>query len=100
MAMRLTRARMLAGVKESKESLLVVRIVLAGLLVGGYAGACGLQVRLFEDVGLRLEVRGGEDEVLRDDGELVEDEEVRGSHVGDAQGGWRVGERVDGLGGG
>lgn len=75
-------------------------IVRLGVLVGCYAGQSGFQVGLLEDVGLVLEVSGREDEMLRNDGEFVQDYEVRGSYVGDSQGGRRVGEGVEGFGGG
>lgn len=72
MPVGLTGARVLARVEEGKQA---VRIV--GILVGLDAGEGSLEVRRLEEVGLLLVGRGGEDEVLRDDSELVEDEEVR-----------------------
>lgn len=48
-------------------------------------------------MGLVLEVLGGKDEVLRHDGELVENEEVRRPDICEEQTWWGVGEWVDGL---
>lgn len=48
-------------------------------------------------MGLVLEVRRGEDEVLRDDGELVQDKVVSRPQVSDLERRWRVLEGIKGL---
>lgn len=85
--MGLAGARVGAAVEEGKE--------LAA--VGTDAGPAGIQVVGLEQLRLRLEGARGEDEVLRHNGKLVEDEVVRlcEAEVGlDPQLGRRIGEGV------
>lgn len=81
MSVRLTRARVVAAVEECKKTA-ASRLL---LLVGLDTRQRGVQIRGRQEMRLLLESGCREDEVLRHDGELVQDEEVRGAESGDVQ---------------
>lgn len=78
MPMRLARPAVVARVEKRKQTLL-----LAVRFPCLQASICRLQIILLQDVCLLLVRFRGEDEVFGDDGEFVEDEEVRWRGCGD-----------------
>lgn len=92
MPVRLAGAAVRAAVEEGEQ------LVLGALVVGADAGVDGGEVPGVQEVGLRPEGARDEEEVLRDDGELVEDEEVGRVEGADGEGRRGVFEGVEGLG--
>jgi hypothetical protein len=100
--MRLAGSRVLSAVEKCKETVFtsVIAILLRGILcklVGFDTGQSGGQISLVKNMSLRLELSGGEDEVLRDNGKLVEHKVVGGTEMGDAESCRRICKGVKGL---
>lgn len=101
MAVRLAGAAVLARVEEGEQA--AAGGPLLGALPLGQRGVGGVEIILLQQLGLRLVLFGGDDQVVADDGVLVQDEDVRGllwaGHGGDKQVIGRRFERVElGLG--
>lgn len=93
----LAGARVLAAVEEGEQPFAAAGSMWLECL---YARERGLQVGLFQRVGLLLELLCREDEVLWHYGELVEHQVVRWADVGNVQRRRGVGKRIRRLAGG
>ena len=91
MPMRLACTGMVSRIEEAKQFLAIILICLQASI------GC-LQIILLQQVSLLLEVLCGEDKVVWDDWEFVQNQEMGGRERRNKETGWRTLEGIEWLG--
>lgn len=106
MTMRLTCSRVITAVEESIQPVTTFELVVSmsdlfllplRSFVRADTRECRLEIDLLKNMGLGLEGRRHQDEVLRNNGKLVEHEEMGRSNVRNADPRRRILERVEDI---